>query len=94
MAFELFDGADFEIPVRMVIEAMGLQLAAHTRESLSGIEFSETGLVKTLEGSPFSTAMEDVFVAGAMINGGASVAQCIAEGMQAAKTLDNSLPSK
>ena len=91
---DIIGGTNFEIPVEMVIEAMGLQLADHTRESLSGIEFTEAGLVKTREDSPFSTATQNVFVAGAIINGGATVAQCIAEGMQAAKMIDNCLTKK
>ena len=87
-------GSDFEIPVGMVIEAMGLQIATHTREALPGIDFAEAGLVKTMQDNPFSTTLEGVFAAGAMINGGASVAQCIAEGMQAAKTIDKFISAR
>jgi len=88
---DIGSGSDFEIPVKMVIEAMGLKIATLTREALSGIEFTEAGLIKTTQDNPFSTTLEGVFTAGAMINGGASAAQCIAEGMQAAETINKFL---
>ncbi len=80
--------AGFELPVGMVIEAMGLRVADCVRESLTRIDFTEIGLVRTLDDPAFSTALDGVFAAGSIINGGASVAQCIAEGMQVAKAIE------
>jgi NADPH-dependent glutamate synthase beta subunit-like oxidoreductase/2,4-dienoyl-CoA reductase-like NADH-dependent reductase (Old Yellow Enzyme family) len=85
---DIIDNPLFEIPVQMVIEAMGLQIDDNTRKALPGIEFTKIGLVKTTQDNPFSTTLKGVFTAGAMINGGASAAQCIAEGMQVAGTID------
>ena len=40
------------------------------------------------------TAADNVFEAGGMLNGGATVAQCIAEGMQSAEAIDDYLKTR
>lgn len=79
------------LEVGMVIEAMGLQVADELRTALEGVAFTDDGLVKTAGEDSFGTELEKVFVAGALINGGASVAQCVAEGMRAAEEIDGFL---
>lgn len=79
------------LPVDFVVEAMGLSIADHVKAALPGIAFTDSGLVKTGSNLPFSTAVTGVFAAGGMLNGGATVAQCIAEGMQAANVIHNTV---
>ncbi len=76
------------LSVDMVIEAMGLGVDAGLKDALTGIAFAENGLVQTPGPGTFATTLDKVFAAGALINGGASVAQCVAEGMQAAEEID------
>jgi len=84
-------GAAFELPVEMVIEAMGLKVANQVRQAMPGITFTQEGLIETRAESPFSTVLAGVFAAGSVLNGGATVAQCIAEGMRAADEIDHYL---
>ena len=71
-----------------IIEAMGLGLEASLASALKGCSFTDEGLVKTAEGSSLSCGLPGVFAGGGAINGGASVSQCVAEGMRAAHEID------
>ncbi|MBN2302028.1 MAG: FAD-dependent oxidoreductase [Lentisphaerae bacterium] len=84
-------GSESVLPVDMVIEAMGLGISSQLRNAIAGVTFTTTGLVKTVRENSFETELNKVFAAGALINGGSTVAQCIAEGMQAADEIDKLL---
>lgn len=75
----------------LIIEAMGLRLETSLISALNGCSLNEEGLVKTAGGSSMSCGLPGLFAGGGMINGGASVVQCIAEGMSAGCEIDEFL---
>ena len=77
-------GVEAALPVGMAIEAMQLQLA--DAEQLAPI------LAPTHPGN-CRTTLERVYAAGGMVNGGASVAECVAEGIAAADIIHHDLIS-
>ncbi len=84
-------GSESLLRVGLAIEAMGLHVSDALRECLDGVAFTEHGLVRVAGDGSLATSLENVFAAGGLINGGASVAQCIAEGMAAAQEIDKAL---
>lgn len=84
-------GSDSVLCVDMVIEAMGLQVSDALRSALDGIELTPHGLVAIAGGGSFATCLKKVYAVGGLVNGGASVVQCIAEGMQAAREINRAL---
>jgi NADPH-dependent glutamate synthase beta subunit-like oxidoreductase/2,4-dienoyl-CoA reductase-like NADH-dependent reductase (Old Yellow Enzyme family) len=70
------------LPAGIVVEAMGLEIDDATRAALAGLPFQENGLVAVAPGT-FRIA-PGLYAAGACVNGGASVAGCVSEGMRAA----------
>ncbi|MEI6150045.1 MAG: FAD-dependent oxidoreductase, partial [bacterium] len=72
----------------LIIEAMGLGLEASLASALKECSFTGEGLVKTAEGASFACGLPGVFAGGGVINGGASVSQCVAEGMRAGHEID------
>jgi NADPH-dependent glutamate synthase beta subunit-like oxidoreductase len=64
---------------------MGLTIAEDLRAALHGMDFSDQGLIETVGPGSFQTSLEGVYAVGALVNGGASVVQCIAEGRRAAE---------
>jgi NADPH-dependent glutamate synthase beta subunit-like oxidoreductase len=72
----------------LIIEAMGLGLEASLTSALQGCSFTDEGLVKTAEGASLACGLPGVFAGGGVINGGASVSQCVAEGMRAGRKID------
>lgn len=76
------------IEADMIIEAMGLALAPSLRAALQGCQFDDHGLVRTPGPSSMSCGLPGVYAGGGMINGGASVVQCVAEGMRAGREID------
>ena len=76
------------LKVDMVIEAMGLGIADNMKKVLKGVRYTEHGLIRTPKEGSFATGLKKVFVAGGLINGGASVVHCIADGMKAAEEID------
>jgi NADPH-dependent glutamate synthase beta subunit-like oxidoreductase len=72
-----------------IIEAMGLGLEASLVSALQGCSFTEEGLVKTsAASSSLACGLPGLFAGGGVINGGASVSQCVAEGMRAGREID------
>jgi dihydropyrimidine dehydrogenase (NAD+) subunit PreT len=91
---ELEQGGDAGGPERrwtlaadMAIEAMGLTVDATLRRELDALEFTQAGLLEQCEPGSARTRLEGVYAGGALVNGGASVAQCIAEGLRAAEEI-------
>ena len=88
---QLVPGTERLLNVDMVIEAMGLRVSDGLQDALEGIVFTEDGLIRTVGEDSFATGLDGVFAAGALINGGATVAQCVAEGMRAAEEINRML---
>jgi NADPH-dependent glutamate synthase beta subunit-like oxidoreductase len=86
-------GSQSVLKVGLVIEAMGLGVSDELKKALQGISWEDSGLVRTVSAGSFATGLDRVFVAGALINGGASAVQCISEGMKAAEEIDGVLGS-
>ena len=72
----------------LIIEAMGLGLETSLVSALLGCSFTEEGLVKTSAASSLACGLPGVFAGGGVINGGASVSQCVSEGMRAGREID------
>jgi NADPH-dependent glutamate synthase beta subunit-like oxidoreductase/2,4-dienoyl-CoA reductase-like NADH-dependent reductase (Old Yellow Enzyme family) len=69
------------LAVELVVEAMGLHVADALRSELTGL---------ILSAGP-RTNVERLYAAGALLNGGASVAHCVAEGLAAAVAIHDDL---
>ena len=76
------------IAADLIIEAMGLAVESSLKGVLPACSFSGAGLVTLPEAGSFACGVPGVFVGGVMINGGASVVQCVAEGMKAGCEMD------
>lgn len=87
-SLEYVSGGEYTLEVDMVIEAIGLGIDEGLEEELAGMSFSEYGLLEPLREGSFAVAHDGVFAVGALINGGASVVQCVAEGMKVAEEID------
>lgn len=72
----------------LIIEAMGLGLEASLSSALQACSFSAEGLVKTAGDVSLACGVPGLFAGGGMVNGGASVSQCVAEGMRAGLEID------
>jgi NADPH-dependent glutamate synthase beta subunit-like oxidoreductase len=78
-------GKDGELAAGLVVEAMGLEINGTLRAALTGVYLNDHGLVAVSDGS--RTTRPGVHAAGGLVNGGASVARCVAEGMAAADAI-------
>jgi len=74
--------------VDLVIEAMGLEVADTLRQALDELPFSADGFLQTSGDSFNVPGFDNLYAVGALINGGASIAQCVAEGMRAAAEIN------
>ena len=84
-------GIEELLPVDLVIETMGLEVADPVRAALRDLPQDVAGRIKVTE--TFRTRMEGVYAAGGLVNGGASVGQCVEEGMKAAEAIHSDLSS-
>ena len=84
-------GSEMVLEAGLIIEAMGLGLEESLLDALKGCLLSEEGLLKTIEGTSQVSGAPGVFAGGGMINGGAAVVQCVAEGMRAGHEIDSFL---
>jgi glutamate synthase (NADPH/NADH) small chain len=75
----------------LIIEAMGLGVEASLASALKGCSFTKEGLLITAEGASLACGLLGLFAGGGLINGGASVSQCVAEGMRAGHEIDQLL---
>jgi glutamate synthase (NADPH/NADH) small chain len=73
----------------MVIEAIGQASPKDIQKILPNVE-TEWGLIKTKESS-FQTSREKVFAGGDIVRGAATVVAAVADGMKAAKEIDQLL---
>lgn len=81
----------YRIHVDSVIEAAGLMSEDSLRAALHGLSLEQDGRVSVRSETSFQTSRERVYAAGALVNGGASVFQCVAEGMRAAAEIHSAL---
>lgn len=79
------------IEVDMVLEAIGQELSAGFEKLIPGVELTRKRLVK-VDGK-CRTSREGVYAGGDVTNGGATVVQAVADGMRAAKAIDEHLRS-
>ncbi len=77
------------IEVDMALEAIGQQLAAGFEQLIAGVELTKQRLVAI--DPDCRTSREGVFAGGDVTNGGATVVQAVADGMRAAKAIDEYL---
>lgn len=75
----------------LVIEAMGLGPEPGLRAALADCVFGDRGLIRTASPQSYACGPAGVFAGGGLINGGASVVQCVAEGMGAGREIDGFL---
>jgi NADPH-dependent glutamate synthase beta subunit-like oxidoreductase len=87
-SLEAVEMAETILASTFIIEAMGLGLERSLKTALQGGAFTEEGLVKTSAGASLACGMPGVFAGGGVINGGASVSLCVAEGMRAGQEID------
>ena len=73
----------------LVLEALGQRLPHEIEDLLPGIDLTEDRLVKIDEHG--RTSRRGVYAGGDMVNGGATVAQAVADGMRAADAIDRDL---
>jgi glutamate synthase (NADPH) small chain len=85
-------GTEHVIPADLVIEAFGQEMDADVQRALKSIRLTDEGLVWLQPGS-MQTSRPGVFAAGDLVNGGATVAQAVAEGTWAARDIDRFLRS-
>lgn len=75
----------------LIIEAMGLGVGEALAAALSPCELTGEGLVKTVGANSLSCGIPGVYAGGGLINGGASVVQCVEEGMRAGREISDYL---
>ena len=80
-------GSEHILPADLVIEAIGQRVSRYLQAALSGLRFTEHGLLWTQEGS-LATSRRGVFAAGDIVNGGTTVVQAVAEGARAAREIN------
>ncbi|MDZ7338363.1 MAG: FAD-dependent oxidoreductase [candidate division KSB1 bacterium] len=80
-------GAEFEIPVDMVIEALGQKVPDNLPELLPGVKLGPNNLVLVGPGH-HGTSRRGVFAGGDIVNGGTTAVQAIADGLAAAEEID------
>ena len=73
----------------LVLEALGQRLPHEIEALLAGVELTEDRLVKVDEQG--RTSRKGVYAGGDIVNGGATAAQAVAEGMRAAEAIDRDL---
>lgn len=83
-------GSEHVIPADLVVEAIGQEADSGLRAAFDGVEFTSRGLIRTRDGS-FATSRPGVFAAGDIVNGGTTVVQAVAEGMRAAREIEEYL---
>jgi len=81
-------GSEFVLAVDMVVEAIGEAIDPNVRKALGGIELTADGLVAA-DPVTLDTSRPGVWAAGDLVNGGATVVQAVAEGLRAARLIDD-----
>jgi len=82
----------YDLDMDIVVEAIGQRSPQRIAEILPGVEFEE-GLIKTRQGS-LATSREAVFAGGDLVRGASTVVSAVADGMMAAKEINEFLKMK
>jgi NADPH-dependent glutamate synthase beta subunit-like oxidoreductase/2,4-dienoyl-CoA reductase-like NADH-dependent reductase (Old Yellow Enzyme family) len=82
------EGQAMVLAADLVIESLGLGVELSLAQALQGAARVDDGLIKTAQNQSFSCGAAGLFAGGGAINGGASVVQCVAEGMKAGREID------
>jgi NADPH-dependent glutamate synthase beta subunit-like oxidoreductase len=83
-------GTEHAIPSDLVIEALGQQVDDALKLALTGVRFTDQGLI-WIHSDTMETSRHGVFAAGDIVNGGTTVVQAVAEGARAARRIDTFL---
>jgi len=84
--FKPVAGTEFNLPVDMVVRAVGQKPATEFLRAVRGLELNKDGTVKIDE--RHQTGHPRYFAAGDCTNGGREVVDAVAEGMAAARGMD------
>ncbi|MDH7481772.1 MAG: FAD-dependent oxidoreductase [Armatimonadota bacterium] len=82
-------GSESLLEVDLVLEALGQELSPDIADLIPGVELTQDRLIKVDEHC--RTSRSRVYAGGDVVNGGSTVVQAIAEGMRAARTIDQDL---
>ena len=83
-------GSEHLLPADLIVEAIGQQIEDALAQALTGVRLTPQGLIWT-EPDTLKTSRPNVFAAGDAVNGGTTVVQAVAEGMRAARQMDEFL---
>ncbi len=86
-------GADLEVEVDVIIEALGQKAPDNLKDILPGVELTGNNLV-AVTNSSLATSREGVFAGGDIINGGLTVVEAVANGVKAAGEINEFLKHK
>jgi len=86
---EPIESSAYELDMDIVVEAIGQSSPEEISEILPGVELAN-GLIRTKEGS-LATSRKGVFAGGDLVRGASTVVAAVADGMKAAKEIDEFL---
>jgi len=86
----IIPGSEAELPVQMIIEAIGQKSPANLGQVLVGVQLDANGLIALRPNSQMTTR-EGVFAGGDIVNGGTTAAQAVADGIRAANEIHDYL---
>ena len=86
-------GVASELPVQMIIEAIGQRTPEKLDQILPDIELTKNGLIKLKENTQ-TTSLKNVFAGGDITNGGATAVRAVADAIKAANEINDFLQSK
>jgi NADPH-dependent glutamate synthase beta subunit-like oxidoreductase/2,4-dienoyl-CoA reductase-like NADH-dependent reductase (Old Yellow Enzyme family) len=81
------ESSAYELDMDVVVEAIGQKSPEQIGKILPGVEL-ERGLIKTKQGT-LQTSLDGVFAGGDLVKGAATVVAAVADGMKAAKEIDD-----
>jgi 2,4-dienoyl-CoA reductase (NADPH2) len=85
---EPMPGTEHVLPADLVVEALGQTVSEELKAALPGVRFTKAGLVWT-QPDTLGTSRSGVFAAGDIVNGGTTVVRAVAEGIRAARQIDD-----
>ncbi len=86
---ENVESSAYDLDMDIVVEAIGQKSPKNIKEILPGVEL-EDGLIKTKKGS-LATSRQKVFAGGDLVRGASTVVAAVADGMKAAKEINEFL---
>ncbi|MBL8026341.1 MAG: FAD-dependent oxidoreductase, partial [Fibrobacteres bacterium] len=78
--------SESEIPVDLVIEALGQNPVSGIDKVIPGLELNRSGFIKV--NGDFKTSIDGIYAGGDIVNGGTTAVRAVAEGMKAAKAIN------